>query len=86
MSAKDWVGGLKNDSFCCTFSMQIADIVFYLGVSEKVQKCADVIYGWSHTYLSPKRRRSILRNMATKCQIYEDLCLCNAPRIASKLH
>ena len=79
------MGGLDNDSFCCTLSMQIADIVFYLGVSEKVPKCADVIYGWSHTYLSSKRR-SILRNMATKCRIYEDLCLCNAPRIASKLH
>ena len=43
-SAKDWVGGSR---LWLTFSTVFADGGGWLGGSEKVQKCADVIYGWS---------------------------------------
>ena len=50
-----WLGGLRKWPFLLTFSILFilpcaanADIV---GGSKKVQECADVIYGWSLSYL-----------------------------------
>ena len=51
----DWLGGLRKWPFLLTFSilfiLPCADNADIVGGSEKVQECADVIYGWSLSYL-----------------------------------
>jgi hypothetical protein len=42
---KDLVGRLRKWQFLLTFSTAFM-LTYWVGGSEKVQKCADVIYGW----------------------------------------
>ena len=45
VSKKDWVGEFRKLQFLLMFGTVLM-LAYRVGGSEKVQECADVIYGW----------------------------------------